>query len=169
MSISDPQDTQSQPFEPAAVWPPPPLGQPVEPPPSYLPQFKRMNLLLLIVLFWGTLGFYQLYWMKRVIDVANARCGEVLMSMASLWFLGVVWAIDMSTIFMHVSEDTEKMLNLAGNVASLIVTFMVRGALQTAMNVEGGRNYLNKLWTFLFGIFYFQHRINVYLKKNPSL
>jgi glucan phosphoethanolaminetransferase (alkaline phosphatase superfamily) len=169
MSTTEPIDESVTPTQPSAVWPPPPS---IEPPPEALripTDFKRFNVLLLLVAYVGTLTFYQLYWMMQQIKAINSQLGYKLLSPALVWVMLVITVFNFGVAFAHVNPDTDRLVSFLANVALIVVTFMIRNGLNQALGVRpGNRAFSVKFWTFLFGPLYLQYKINIWLKAREQ-
>jgi hypothetical protein len=169
MSTNTPNDTAPRSETPAEVWPPPPINVAVDPPAIDLPPFKRQNIFVLLVLYLGTLGIYGFFWMHRQIKVVNARVDPPPMSLIAFWVLVGMFALNIGLGFTGVPEDTSRIFGWATGVGWLILYFNLRTALNVAFRVQpGDLAFSNKIGTFFFSLIYLQHKINTYLRNEPS-
>jgi len=156
------------------VWPPPPVNQPVPEVLQLVPDFRKQNVLLLILLYVGTLGIYTIFWLRRQILTVNAIAGQKVIPPAAVWVAVGLYAMTFGygvvEGMMTLSSDSKLLIRLVYNVGMWIIFFMVRDGLNRAMGLrEGDRGYVGKAGTFFFSLFYMQHKINVYLKNQRGL
>ena len=176
MSTIEPDETSpsTPPGAEQAVWPPPPVNQPAPEVLQIVPEFRKQNVLLLILLYFGTLGIYTIFWLRRQILTVNAKAGENIISPAAVWVVvglyAMVFGYSITDGFMTLSKDSDLLVRLVFNVGLLIVFFMVRDGLNRGMGLRNGdRGSIGKAGTFFFSLFYIQHKINVYLKNQSNL
>lgn len=181
-------ENETAPTETATIWPPPPADQPVAPGTfqGVRPRmFPRMNVPLLVLLHFCTVGLYSLFWIKRTISIANERAGRTVVSPFALWVVVAMWVIIPSFDILFMLEPlfpalaqfinfmpADQLLNtltLAGDVVWIVVAFMVRRGIIESLDLsQHDLAYIEPVGTFFFSIFYFQYKINTFLKHNPN-
>lgn len=132
-----------------------------------IPGLRRRSVILLIVLSVITLGLYINYWTHQQAKVINASFGRERISMITVilfWFVSLAsigliipyWMVEEGSPVEAVSD----MSDLADRIFTLVMAFVIRGGLQDLLVRLGDRARFGGLWTFLFGIYYLQWKIN---------
>lgn len=133
-----------------------------------VPELESRSVILMIVLSVVTLGLYINYWTHRNSLVINRYIGNEYISMIAVYLF---WAISLTSVGMIVPiilmddissiEAFDNFIDLADGIFALFMAFTVRGGLNAMVEETGdARVRFGGVWTFLFGIFYLQWKIN---------
>lgn len=134
-------------------------------------KLRKKSVLLIILLTLITYGIYQPIWfLKQKNAINNLKSKEKLTN--TLFILVIIlYAVSALFLFIYlfpydttsplVIELIDNLINLTGAIIILVMSFKVRRILHQYFNVVLKRNIkFSKIYTFLFGIYYLQYKIN---------
>lgn len=144
------------------------------------PAFKKVPVIVTILLTIVTLGFYAPYWFLSRLDAINKLQSEHKLSSGMiiltiiLFITAIISAIvsgfmegmnDGPTSVSTILDKLSSILNLAGNIMLIIRAFEVRRILRDHYNGHLKQNITlsglgSGLATFFFGVWYLQYKIN---------
>ncbi len=135
---------------------------------SSIPGLRSRSILLMILLCVVTLGLYINYWTHQHAKIINSRLGRERISMFTVILF---WMISLTSLGLIVPyymveegspvETVSDLSDLVDRIFTLVMAFVIRGGLNDLLLRLGNkRDYFGGLWTFLFGIFYLQWKIN---------
>jgi len=139
-------------------------------------KLKKKNIFLMILLTLITYAIYQPIWfLKQKRAINNLKSKEKLTGTPFI-FVIVIYAISILILLItFISIDTTTLLVIdlidtlitwTGVIILIVMSFKVRRIFHQYFNVVLKRNIkFSKIWTFLFGIYYLQYKINRILDK----
>jgi hypothetical protein len=124
-----------------------------------------------------TLGLYVNFWTQRAANILNKNPeGEKISStlVGAFWIVTVgslLWIIpELLADDAYYVESFGSFLNRAGIVLTVVLSFTVRNRLNALTKVPPQHAaWFNGWWTFFFGVFYLQWKINRILRSSESL
>lgn len=138
--------------------------------PAFAAELRSRSVLLMIVLAVITLGLYINYWVHRNAQSLNTALGQELISRTTIALFWSVSIFSLGMIIPYAYAEQESsihglsnMLDIANTLFVLFMAFAVRGSLDELLLRSGcydNRTRFRGIWTFLFGIFYLQWKIN---------
>jgi len=135
---------------------------------STITQFKRQSVWVLIGLTIITATIYWPFWLRRQSRLLNQSLPQKAIP---TWFFPVLIALTILNFgwaIPEVSTDDApgiiaigKLLNIADGIFTIVWVFKVRNRLNTLLCFsKNDKTWFGGVWTFLFGILYFQFKIN---------
>jgi hypothetical protein len=131
-------------------------------------QFKRQNVWVLIGLTIITATTYWPFWLRRQSRLLNQSLPQQAIPP---WFFPVLLALTILNIGWAIPEVLTddapwaiamgKLWSRADLIFALVWIFKVRNRLHVVLeSSKSGKTWFGGVWTFLFGIFYLQFKIN---------
>jgi len=139
-------------------------------------KLEKKNILILILYTFITYAIYQPIWfLKQKNAINNLKSKEkltdtpfnivlVLYAVSALFLLISFFPYDNNT--QSVIDAIDNTISITGSIILLFMSFKVRRILHQYYNIVLKRNIeFSKIWTFLFGIYYLQYKINKILDR----
>jgi len=138
-------------------------------------KLEKKNIFIMILLTIITFSIYQPIWfLKQKRAINNLKSKEKLTDTPFI-FVIVIYAISVYFLLIYgISDDTttpsvidiiDNLITWTAFIIILVMSFKVRRILHQSFNVVLKKNIkLSKIWTFFFGIYYLQYKINRILK-----
>ena len=135
---------------------------------STITQFKRQSVWVLIGLTIITATIYWPFWLRRQSRLLNQSLPQQAIP---TWFFPVLLALTILSIGWAIPEVLTddapwtiaigKLLSRADLIFSIVWVFKVRNRLNALLeSSKSDKTWFGGVWTFLFGIFYLQFKIN---------
>jgi len=134
-----------------------------------LKELKNQSTWRLFFLTVVTFGVYSAHYIRRQTNILNKSLSED--DQISSWFIGAILFLSYASLALlvpsllaengHDIEGVANSLDRIGNIAFVIWAFKARNRMNTILqSVSGSRNWFHGLWTFLFGVMYFNYKVN---------
>ena len=143
---------------------------------STITQFKRQSVWVFIGLTIITATIYWPFWLRRQSRLLNQSLPQQAIP---TWFFHVLIALTILNIGWAIPEVLTddapgiiaigKLLNIADGIFMIVWVFKVRNRLNALLCFsKNDKTWFGGVWTFLFGIFYLQFKINrLQMQRKP--
>jgi len=140
-------------------------------------KLRKINIILMIFLTLITMGIYVPVWFliqKKAINDLKSKEKltdtpfQIVLVLYSFSLFILIYQIFSSDYVQNsILDNIDNFISVTGAIIVLVMSFKVRRIFHQYFNIVLKKNImLSKLWTFLFGIYYLQFKINKILDSN---